>query len=101
MHCVEEDCLAPRLVSLGSGGARVNRRLTMQPFLASLFAQGFNVQQMLASGVIGGGAALTLGAVAQLIQKPKPAEGKPVPKKLNPLVAVLLIVVGLALVFVG
>ncbi len=74
----------------------------MAQLLPALFAAGFNVQQMLATGVIGGGAALMIAAVTQLIQKPKPpAEGQPVPKKLNPLVAVLLIFVGLAIVFVG
>jgi hypothetical protein len=74
----------------------------MQQILASLLAEGFNVEQMLATGVIGGGAALMIGAVTQLIQKPKPsAKGQPVPKKMNPLVAVMLTLVGLALVFVG
>jgi hypothetical protein len=74
----------------------------MPSLVAALFAEGFNVQQMLATGVIGGGAALMVGAVAQLFAKPKPpAEGKPVPKKPSPLVLVLLLVLGLALVFVG
>jgi hypothetical protein len=74
----------------------------MQEFFAVLFAAGFNVQQALATGVIGGGAGLLFGAIAPLVQKPKPSpEGRAVPKKFNPLTAFLMIVLGLALVFAG
>jgi hypothetical protein len=43
-----------------------------------------------------------IAAAIQVFQKPKPpAEGQPVRKKLHPLVAVLLIAAGLALVIAG
>ena len=74
----------------------------MHQVLGVLLAAAFNVQQILAGGVIAGGAALTIGAASLLFQKPKPpAAGQPVPKKVNPLIAVLLSLVGLALVFAG
>jgi amino acid transporter len=76
----------------------------MHSLLAALFAADFklNVPQALATGVIGGGAALMFGAVAQLFAKPKPpAEGQPAAKKASPLVLVLLFALGLVLVFVG
>jgi hypothetical protein len=68
----------------------------------ALFAAELNVQQMLATGVIGGGAALIVGVVAQFFQRPQPpAKGEPAPKKLSPLVALLLLAVGLGLVVGG
>jgi hypothetical protein len=74
----------------------------MHQLFSNLFAAGFNVQQALATGVIGGGAALMISAVAQGFAKPKPpAEGQPAPKKLSPLVAGLAMFVGLGLVVVG
>ena len=46
--------------------------------------------------------AMGIATVAQLVQKPKRRrKGKPVPKKLHPLLAVLLIALGLALVIAG
>lgn len=72
------------------------------PNLFGVLVAAFNVQQMLASGVIGGGAALAIAAVAQMFKKPKPPEeGQEEAKKLNPTIGVLLIIVGLALVVVG
>jgi hypothetical protein len=69
----------------------------------------FNFQQTLASGVIGGGAALALGAVIGLFKKPPPKQegldtassAGQVPGKLNPLVALGLLALGLGLVVVG
>ena len=62
----------------------------------------FNIQQALASGMIGGGAAMIVAVIAQLVQKPKPpADDQPTPKRLSPLLAVLLIAIGLGIVVVG
>jgi hypothetical protein len=73
-----------------------------------LFAD-FNFQQMLASGVIGGGAALLIGALVGLFRKPPQQPEGPdtastagqVPGKLSPLVALALMALGLGLVVVG
>jgi hypothetical protein len=70
--------------------------------MSYLFAAGFNVQQMLATGVIGGGAGLMIAVIASLVQKPKPqTDDQPPAKKIHPLVAGVLILAGLVLVVVG
>jgi len=70
--------------------------------LPVLFAEGFSIERSLAAGVIGGGAALTIGVIGQLVRTPPPpAEGQPAPKKLHPLAAVGLIALGLAITAAG
>lgn len=67
-----------------------------------LFGAGFNIEQTLATGIPGGGVGLIISIVSRLFQKPKPlAEGQPAPKTLSPLIAVLLIALGLGFVFIG
>ncbi len=70
--------------------------------VGTLLGAGFNIEQTLATGVIGAGGGLMIAAVSMLVQKPKPpAEGQPSPKKLNPLITLLLIPLGLGIVFAG
>ena len=68
-----------------------------------LLAQ-FNLQQSLATGVIGGGAGIIVAAVLMLFKKPEPGkDGQPPAevKKPSPLAVLGLVLIGLALVVVG